>query len=114
MRIETHHPQLLLPTHSLYFRLTTSSLFQSCKSLMIYEGHRPSDLGIVRTVFPMIVLQQSLFEIICTTNIECFICTFENVGVIHYYFNKNLNVETRRIFLYSGEPGSLSSISKTP
>lgn len=32
----------------------------------------------------------------------------------NFYFNKNLRVETRRIFLYSGEPGSLSVISNTP
>src|SRR3989344_9364187 len=30
------------------------------------------------------------------------------------YFNKNRKVETTRIFLYSGEPGSLSEMSKTP
>lgn len=30
------------------------------------------------------------------------------------YFKRNLSVETKRIFLYSGEPGSLSSISNTP
>ncbi len=69
MRIMTHHLQLLFPTHSFYFCLTTSSLFQGCKSLMMYESHRPSDLGIMRAIFPMIMLQQSLFEIICTTDI---------------------------------------------
>ena len=30
------------------------------------------------------------------------------------YFNKNCKVETKRIFLYSGEPESLSVISNTP
>lgn len=62
----------------------------------------------------MIVFSKTLFYIVGATDIECIVGTLEDVGEIHYYFNKNRNVETRRIFLYSGEPGSLFSISKTP
>ena len=36
------------------------------------------------------------------------------VNTVEFYFSKNLRVETTLIFLNSGEPGSLSEMSKTP